>query len=367
MDANSQRADRSQWTPEIDDAGAESVEASDPRDRPSRIKTLPPPPPVASVRPEPAAAALQKLETAPPETAPASPSVSPAQAHARTRYELQDDPAFDSLQPLDSPLQLQLRTPRSGLFTAFALGVVTSAIGSFVISSLVSDTAHEAIDATAAGAATGERHAAASPPARPVTTPTAASAQDTGSERALARLELDLDEQSDPPSATPAPEEPAEPAPAAAPQAAAATTPRVTRDEPLAGGPRLAEQHAERMLSRTLPSESPPDPVAPVSEPPVLTVTPEPDVEGLPERPARDEVERAFEAARPALAACAGPTRGEAIADLTITGSGRVSYSRIAGAFAGTREGSCMARALRAAAFPRFAKPIMKIRFAFAL
>jgi hypothetical protein len=63
------------------------------------------------------------------------------------------------------------------------------------------------------------------------------------------------------------------------------------------------------------------------------------------------------------LAQCAGGKHGTTFANVTIQGSGRVSYSLIEGAFAGTEAGSCMARALRAATFPVFVGPPFKVRY----
>jgi hypothetical protein len=87
----------------------------------------------------------------------------------------------------------------------------------------------------------------------------------------------------------------------------------------------------------------------------------------LPEQPSRDDIKRTFEALRPALEACTANLHGTMFANVTISGSGRVNYSIIEGAFAGSPEGSCMARALRSASFPHFAATSLTVRFPFVL
>lgn len=87
----------------------------------------------------------------------------------------------------------------------------------------------------------------------------------------------------------------------------------------------------------------------------------------LPERPTRSDVRVGLEMLRPMLQACAATTHGTAIADIKIAGSGRVSYGRIDGDFAGTAAGSCMASALRGAEFPMFSGPAFTVRYPFAL
>jgi hypothetical protein len=100
---------------------------------------------------------------------------------------------------------------------------------------------------------------------------------------------------------------------------------------------------------------------------PVTTPTSE-DLEALPEAPTRDEIKAAFEALRPELTTCAAGSQGTALLHVTITGpTGRATYSIVEGAFAGTPEGSCMARAARVVSFPRFAQPTLKASYPFAL
>lgn len=88
---------------------------------------------------------------------------------------------------------------------------------------------------------------------------------------------------------------------------------------------------------------------------------------GLPAQPSRDDIKTAIESSRAAVQACAGSGHGLTTAHITILGSGRVSAANIEGAFAGTPQGSCMARALRAATFPRFSAPSLQVTYPFRL
>jgi hypothetical protein len=88
--------------------------------------------------------------------------------------------------------------------------------------------------------------------------------------------------------------------------------------------------------------------------------------EQLSAQPTRQQVMSGLEALRPALNACVAGAHGTSFANVTIAGSGRVTYSTIEGAFAGTNQGSCMARALRSASFPRFASDSFNVRYPFA-
>lgn len=117
------------------------------------------------------------------------------------------------------------------------------------------------------------------------------------------------------------------------------------------------------------------EPLAAELSPPVLTVTPlGPDTQPsavpqmggeqqLPRRPSRDQVKDTMLAAWSKLTECAGDVHGTSYANLTISADGRVTYSLIDGALAGTPEGSCMARALRTVSFPRFSGPPFKVRY----
>jgi hypothetical protein len=86
----------------------------------------------------------------------------------------------------------------------------------------------------------------------------------------------------------------------------------------------------------------------------------------LPQELSRTQVQNGLESVRPALQTCAAGAHGRAVANVTIAGAGRVTYATVEGAFAGTPQGSCMARSLRAAQFPQFASPQLRVRYPFA-
>jgi hypothetical protein len=67
------------------------------------------------------------------------------------------------------------------------------------------------------------------------------------------------------------------------------------------------------------------------------------------------------------LQTCAAGEHGRMKANVTISGAGRVTYATIEGAFAGTPQGSCMARALRGTQCPQFASPLLRGGYPFAL
>ena len=113
-------------------------------------------------------------------------------------------------------------------------------------------------------------------------------------------------------------------------------------------------------------------------EPPVLQIVPlgpavDANASALPDDTdgevrkdlSRDDVQRGLERVRPQLVACAGDRHGTTYSQITISHTGRVTYSLIEGAFAGTPEGSCMARALRTARFPRSAADSITVRYPF--
>ena len=83
----------------------------------------------------------------------------------------------------------------------------------------------------------------------------------------------------------------------------------------------------------------------------------------LPAQPSREQVVATMKAAMPALNRCTDGRKGSVSAQLTVRGSGRVSYALIQGSFAGTREGSCLATALRDVRFPAFSEPSLRLTY----
>jgi hypothetical protein len=87
----------------------------------------------------------------------------------------------------------------------------------------------------------------------------------------------------------------------------------------------------------------------------------------MPTQPSREQIRVGLDSARAALQTCAGVLHGTSTAHVTIASSGRVASATIEGAFAGTPAGSCMARALRDAVFPRFSDPNLQVTYPFRL
>lgn len=84
----------------------------------------------------------------------------------------------------------------------------------------------------------------------------------------------------------------------------------------------------------------------------------------LPQQPDRAQVIAAMAAVRPAVQACFGAAHGTATANVRILGSsGRVSTARVTGQAGGI--GSCIARAVRQARFPKFAMQALTISYPF--
>lgn len=92
------------------------------------------------------------------------------------------------------------------------------------------------------------------------------------------------------------------------------------------------------------------------------------DSGGLPDTPPRDAVARGLRSVQGAVRACGGGQHGTANTTVTISGStGRVTSAQVSGQFAGTPVGSCVARAVRGAQFPRFRRPTFTVNFPFSV
>jgi hypothetical protein len=126
--------------------------------------------------------------------------------------------------------------------------------------------------------------------------------------------------------------------------------------------------------TRAVPVAAEADPTAAV-EPPASASTTDPSARiaasdesgALPEAPARADIVAGFEQIRDDLVKCAGGKHGIVDIDATIANSGRVAHALIDGAFKGTPEGSCIARAVRTAHFPRFSQASLKVDYPLSL
>lgn len=86
----------------------------------------------------------------------------------------------------------------------------------------------------------------------------------------------------------------------------------------------------------------------------------------LPEKPSRDDVMQAMNAVKGPVAACGQGESGVAFANVTVAGdTGRVTNATIEGQTGAV--GSCIARAVRKAKFPRFQASTFKVKFPFRL
>ena len=86
----------------------------------------------------------------------------------------------------------------------------------------------------------------------------------------------------------------------------------------------------------------------------------------LPQTPGRDDVIAAMNRVQPAVAACGGGQHGTATVAIVVAGTtGRVTNATVSGQFSGTPVGSCIARAVRGATFPRFQRASFTVNYPF--
>jgi hypothetical protein len=81
----------------------------------------------------------------------------------------------------------------------------------------------------------------------------------------------------------------------------------------------------------------------------------------------RETVQSVMQSVEPAARACAGERHGTAQVDVVVQGSGRVTSATVGGAFQGSPEGSCIARAVRSARFPQFSGEPLRFRYPFGI
>ena len=87
----------------------------------------------------------------------------------------------------------------------------------------------------------------------------------------------------------------------------------------------------------------------------------------LPEVPVRADVVAALEPLREEVQTCAGGRHGVAQVDVSVNGSGAVAHAVVGGDFAGSAEGSCIARALRKARFHPFQQARFRVLYPFSI
>ena len=173
---------------------------------------------------------------------------------------------------------------------------------------------------------------------------------------------------------SPVASEPSEPAPAARSAAEVAPRPAIRRVRSAAQRPARkvpAVKPADTVASKAAPVASTPRPVEPAriaapSAPQSANAEQEPQQPALPEAPTRAQIVEGFGAVVPAARACTGGRHGLVTAEVTIAHTGRVSHAVVSGDFKGP-EGSCIARAIRTARFPQFARKSLRVSYPFSL
>ncbi len=154
---------------------------------------------------------------------------------------------------------------------------------------------------------------------------------------------------------------------AARPAAAKASTRANGGSEghPGSEGAPAAAQAAPAVRAAEEAQAEPPAAQAAATDDGVLKLTPR--GEPLPETPTRENVQSALDALRKPVLECAGGQRGVAEVDLTVASTGAVTHAIVAGDFAGTAAGSCIARVVRGARFAPFSKPRFRVIYPFSL
>ena len=130
-----------------------------------------------------------------------------------------------------------------------------------------------------------------------------------------------------------------------------------TNDE---GAPQLATRTNPRRIARVRRAQRSPHARRSRRAPQALE-----EPSALPTMPRRDDVRAAMLAARPAVLSCATDRGGIAMVTVTISPNGRVRNAHVGRDFRGTPEGSCIARAVRTAHFPRFSGESLTLTYPF--
>jgi hypothetical protein len=216
------------------------------------------------------------------------------------------------------------------------------------------------------------------PPRTPVATPVIAAAPPAEQPVVQATAPTTSPELGD---VAPAPAAPAATTAPAAPAAPAATPPapmlaaealKAQPRNPIAARPArppllkpLAEATAVQPAEDSVIKVTPAEPAAP--EPAAAPTEPAEPTGPLPETPTRENVQSALDAKRSEVLVCANGQRGVAEVDLTVQSTGAVTHAVVAGDFAGSPAGSCIARVVRTARFAPFSKPRFRVIYPFSL
>jgi hypothetical protein len=162
--------------------------------------------------------------------------------------------------------------------------------------------------------------------------------------------------------AKPAPLAAAEPEPTEAPTAAPVIEPQPSHAKPARAS--KSSLTATRRDSRAYAPRAKAGLVLPEQTVPTEQPTLPSD---LPDAPTRGEVVQRLESVRSSVRACAAGRSGVADLDITIAHTGNVTHVLVGGDFAGTTEGSCIARAVRGARFSSFKQERFRLLFPYAI
>jgi hypothetical protein len=183
------------------------------------------------------------------------------------------------------------------------------------------------------------------PQLEPASQPTAAAVPDTTPENAVA---------SEPALATDTPEQ------QAPDQALAMSEPmQPTATPPTAAQPTIPLHH--KSASGPVSARAPRVKHAPAA----AKLSPQPG--GLPDAPSREEVVQRLESVRSSVRSCAAGHSGVADLDITVAHSGVIMHVLVGGDFAGTSQGSCIARAVREARFASFKQERFRLLYPYAI
>lgn len=172
-----------------------------------------------------------------------------------------------------------------------------------------------------------------------------------------------------------APQTPSIAEPAPAPPAAPAPQPIVAPPPPPpapppseSAQPQVADSTPAKLAKVPITPEPVPAEIAPApakkAKPARRAVEPEPAAPAaLPDQPSRQAIADALDQMRSELALCAEGRTGVAELDLTLSAAGTVSHAVVGGDFAGSPQGSCIARSLRRARFAPFQQPKFRVLY----
>lgn len=242
---------------------------------------------------------------------------------------------------------------------AWQLGVAALAL---IAGGLGVSTLRKALDGSDAVAISAQREATTRGAANVEAKPQAASQPVRAPEPAETTMSSSQPEQEEHAPEPVAAAEPVAPGPLPVPPSQPAAVPVKTQASAEKGAVAKAEPRRARVAPATTAAEASESEEESAEEQPAATKE-----GGLPAKPSREQVSEVLNALVPELQKCVGDRGGDAEVTLTVRSAGLVSYSVVGGQYAGTPEGSCIARAVKAAKFPAFSEPTLRITYPFRL